>query len=219
MNDFIEYAHRHLYGQVREAWRRYFQETRFVKNPLEIDATGKFKTLSPHFREASARNKIDWLMMMAQGFQESGLNQTLKSPRGAVGVMQLLPQTARSIGYKNINQAKNNIAAGVAYLNYIRNNWFNDADITPDARVDFALASYNAGPTRIQSMRQEAKRRGLDPNLWFGNVELVALDKIGEEPVRYVANINKYYIAYRLAQQITEEKAHPPEPGPAVDRK
>lgn len=206
LNQFVTYAHKNLQGTIAVLWNRYFQSVDLIKNPLTIDPAGRFKTLSPHFKEAGSQNKMDWLMMMAQGFQESGLDQTRKSPRGAIGVMQLLPQTARSVGYKDISMAKSNIAAGVAYLNYIRTTYFSDPAIPPDARVDFSLAAYNAGPARIQALRKVAQARGLNPNLWFGNVERVALDKVGEEPVRYVANINKYYIAYRLTHEMAEEK-------------
>jgi membrane-bound lytic murein transglycosylase MltF len=147
-------------------------------------------------------------MVMAQGYQESELNQNRKSPRGALGVMQLLPSTAKSVGFSDIRTARNNIAAGVAYLDWIRKNYFNEPDIPAEARVDFSLAAYNAGPLRIQSLRHEAKKRGLNPNLWFNNVERVALDKIGEEPVRYVSNINRYYIAYRMSHEIEKGREH-----------
>lgn len=145
-------------------------------------------------------------MMMAQGYQESQLDQNTISPRGAIGVMQVLPATGKSVGFNDIRNARNNISAGVAYLDWIRKNYFNDEAIPADARVDFALAAYNAGPLRIESMRQLAKKRGLNPNIWFGNVERVALDRIGEEPVRYVANINRYYIAYRMGHEIERER-------------
>ncbi len=62
----------------------------------------------------------------------------------------------------------------------------------------FAFASYNAGAGRIAGLRKEAAKRGLDPNVWFNNVELVASEKIGRETVTYVSNIYKYYIAYKL---------------------
>jgi len=70
----------------------------------------------------------------------------------------------------------------------------------------FAFASYNAGPARIQSLRVEAKKRGLDPNRWFRNVELIAAEKIGQETVTYVANIYKYYVAYTLLTEASAEK-------------
>ena len=207
LNAFLEYAKQHLRDKIKHSWHRYFEDTKLIKNPLDQESFGRVKTLGPHFKEATSKNKLDWLLTMAQGYQESELNQKVVSPRGALGIMQLLPETARSVGYTDIASARNNIAAGVAYLNYIRHNFFNDPAISPDARVDFALAAYNAGPARVQSLRQEAKRRGLNPNLWFNNVERVALDKIGEEPVRYVSNINKYYIAYRMSHHLDERKA------------
>ena len=214
LNSFIEYGKQHLKHKIAVEWSRYFEDTKLIKNPLSQEVSGRVKTLSPHFKEAGSHHKLDWLLMMAQGYQESELNQTVRSPRGALGIMQLLPQTAKSIGYSDITTARKNIAAGVAYLNYIRQNYFHEPEIPPDARVDFALAAYNAGPARVQSFRQEAKRRGLNPNLWFHNVERIALDKTGQETVRYVANINKYYIAYRMSHHLDETRdSHPP---PAV---
>lgn len=65
----------------------------------------------------------------------------------------------------------------------------------------FSFASYNAGPARVARLRTEAKKRGLDPNVWFHNVEYVAAEKIGPETVTYVGNIYKYYIAYKLVME------------------
>jgi membrane-bound lytic murein transglycosylase MltF len=206
LNRFIDHARHHLKEKTDRMWKDYFKDTKFIKNPLEMEAYALVKSLSPHFKEAGTMNKLDWLMMMAQGYQESGLQQNMHSPSGAIGIMQILPSTAKSVGYKNITTARNNILAGVAYLNYILQNYFTDQEISPDARVDFALAAYNAGPARIDSLRREAKKKGVNPNIWFNNVERVALDKIGEETVRYVANINKYYIAYRMSHELDEHK-------------
>jgi membrane-bound lytic murein transglycosylase MltF len=101
--------------------------------------------------------------------------------------------------------ARSNIDAGTKYMRFLMDRHFNDPELTPVARVDFALAAYNAGPTRIQQMRRLAAQRGLDPNLWFGNVERVVLEKVGEEPVRYVANIHSYYTAYKLSSELDAE--------------
>jgi membrane-bound lytic murein transglycosylase MltF len=68
----------------------------------------------------------------------------------------------------------------------------------------FTFAAYNAGPGRIGQLRGLAARRGLDPNVWFNNVELMAAEKIGRETVTYVSNIYKYYLAY---QMLAEERA------------
>ena len=92
------------------------------------------------------------------------------------------------------------------YLSYLRKTYFNDPDMSPDDRIDFTLAAYNAGPSKVMELRRKAAELGLDPDKWFFNVERVALQVIGRETVRYVANINKYYIAYKSVDRILEEK-------------
>ncbi len=210
LNGYVDYIHQHLKNKTQAVWRQYFRDTKLIHNPLEMESWERFRKLTPPFKEAGERNKLDWLLMMAQGYQESLLDQKKRSPRGAIGIMQILPETARRVGYRNVKTARNNIAAGVAYMDFIRRKYFNDPAIPPDARVDFALAAYNAGPGRIQSFRREAEERGLNPNLWFRNVERVALDRIGEETVRYVSNVNKYYIAYRMSHNLDEGKSSAP---------
>jgi membrane-bound lytic murein transglycosylase MltF len=83
-------------------------------------------------------------------------------------------------------------------MRWMIDQYYGKEPMTPLDKALFAFASYNAGPARIRQLRQEAARRGLNPNVWFGNVELVVAEKIGRETVTYVGNIYKYYIAYRL---------------------
>src|SRR5215469_396898 len=75
----------------------------------------------------------------------------------------------------------------------------NDPKIDPLNRTLLAFAGYNAGPNRIARLREEARQEGLDPNRWFGNVELVVARDIGQVTVTYVGNVYKYYVAYKLA--------------------
>jgi membrane-bound lytic murein transglycosylase MltF len=120
--------------------------------------------------------------------------------------MQVLPTTGRQMGYRNVeSHAGSNINAGVKYMRFLMDRYFDEPELTPEVRLDFALAAYNAGPTRIQRMRRLAADRGLDPNRWFGNVERVAHEKIGDEPVRYVANVHSYYTAYKLSSELDAE--------------
>ena len=70
----------------------------------------------------------------------------------------------------------------------------------------FTFASYNAGPGRVRQLRREAEKQGLNPNVWFGNVEQIASERIGRETVTYVANIYKYYIAYKLVAEQNERR-------------
>ena len=148
-------------------------------------------------------------MVAAQGYQESRLDQKARSSAGAIGIMQLLPSTAadKNVGIPDISTAENNIHAGVKYLDFIRNRYFSDPEMDTFNKTMFAFAAYNAGPARVRKLRDKAAQQGYDPNVWFDNVELLAAKEIGRETVQYVANILKYYIAYRLSlQQQLERK-------------
>jgi membrane-bound lytic murein transglycosylase MltF len=144
--------------------------------------------------------------MAAQGFQESGLDQGVKSRVGAVGVMQVMPATGKELKVGDISQLEPNIHAGVKYMRWVIDEYFKDEPMTQLDKGLFAFASYNAGPGRIRQLRREAEKRGLDPNVWFGNVELIASERIGRETVTYVSNIYKYYVAYRLVAEERERR-------------
>jgi len=150
-------------------------------------------------------------MIAAQGYQESMLDQSKRSPSGAVGVMQVIPKYAAAppINVKDVATADKNIEAGVKMLRSIRDTYFNDPAISQVDKTLFTFASYNAGPNRIARLRKQAAKDGLDPNKWFGNVELEVAKDIGQETVTYVDNIYKYYVAYKLTLQerMRKEKA------------
>jgi membrane-bound lytic murein transglycosylase MltF len=178
--------------------KRYLRSTDWVENaygPLDVE---RFKGLSQLFEKYASTYDFDWLMIAAQAYQESRLDHSQVSPAGAVGVMQLLPSTARSVGIEDIEDLESNIHAGVKYLRLLRDRYFDDAELDPVNRGLFAFAAYNAGPTRISRLRREAAELGLDPNVWFDNVEVIVAREVGREPVQYVSNIYKYYVAYRL---------------------
>ncbi len=118
--------------------------------------------------------------------------------------MQVMPATGKELGVGDITQLEPNIHAGVKYIRTLVDVYLRDEPMDAINKVLFAFASYNAGPTRVRQLRAEAKSQGLDPNLWFDNVERVAAARIGRETVQYVANIYKYYIAYSLVQEEVE---------------
>jgi membrane-bound lytic murein transglycosylase MltF len=143
-------------------------------------------------------------MIIAQGYQESNLKQSLRSSSGAVGVMQMKPSTAsdKAVAISGIDQsAERNIQAGNKYLRYLIATYINDPDLDDKNRTLFAFAAYNAGPGGLKKFRAKAKKMGLDPNIWFENVENGAAAVIGRETVQYVSNIYKYYIAYNMLEQ------------------
>ena len=169
----------------------------------------KFAHLLKLFEKYGDKYGFDALALAAQGYQESELNQQRKSHRGAVGIMQLLPSTAadKNVGIRDISTEENNIHAGAKYMAFLRDRYFSDPAIKPDDRMAFAWAAYNAGPAKVRKMRAKAKAMGLNPNVWFGNVEIAAGKIVGRETVRYVANIYKYYAAYKLLVELHPDKS------------
>ena len=185
---------------------KYLQNTQWVRNAASGKDLKRFDGTVDFFRKYSEQYNFDYLMMVAQGYQESQLNQSVRSSAGAVGIMQLLPSTAAdpAVGIKNIHEAEPNVHAGIKYMRWIVDNYFDDEDLDPREQTLFAFASYNAGPNRIRNLRRKAEARGLNPDIWLDNVELIAAEEIGRETVQYVSNIYKYYIAYTL---IAEQRA------------
>lgn len=212
-NAFIEtHSKGTLFGNI--IFKRYLKNTRYVTNALAQKERKKFLTMIDLFRKYGDRYGFDWLLMAAQGYQESRLDQSVRSRAGAIGVMQLLPTTGKSMKVGDISQLESNIHAGVKYMRFIMKHYFSDASMDRLNRGLFALASYNAGPSAISRYRKEAEKKGLNPNVWFNHVERVVAKRVGREPVRYVANIYKYYIAYklfmeqRLAREKTKDATH-----------
>ena len=185
---------------------RYVKDPKFAKNALGDDERKRFGATVELFRKYGDQYDLDYLLMMAQGFQESGLDQNAKSAVGAVGVMQIMPATGGDLKVGDIHQLEPNVHGGVKYIRFMIDQFYKDEPMTPLNKGLFAFASYNAGPGRVAQLRREAAKRGLDPNRWFNNVELVAADKIGSETVNYVSNIYKYYTAYKLLVQQDDER-------------
>jgi membrane-bound lytic murein transglycosylase MltF len=186
---------------------------RYEKKPASVLAATsgaqlkRFGQTVDLFRKYGQRYDVDHLLAMAQGYQESGLDQSVRSRVGAIGIMQLMPATGAQMKVGDIHQLEPNIHAGVKYLRHVEDTYFGEPSLDPVVKALFAFASYNAGPNRILSLRKEAARRGLDPDRWFRNVEVVAADKIGQETVTYVSNIFKYYVAYQLVSDAERDRA------------
>ena len=187
---------------------RYLKSTKWVKNATAEADMKRFRAMTDLFKKYSDQYGFDWLLVTAQGYQESGLDQSTRSRVGAIGVMQVMPATARdrNVNIPNIHELEPNIHAGVKYLRFMVNEYFDEPGIDPVNRHLFAFASYNAGPNRIQRLRKVAADEGLDPNKWFNNVEVVVAREVGRETVQYVSNIYKYYLAYKLVVEQTRER-------------
>jgi membrane-bound lytic murein transglycosylase MltF len=206
-----DFAKRHGKGTAfgNQKFREYLKSAKYVQNAASQQELAKFLHTLHFFQKYAAKYDFDWLMLAAQGYQESRLDQNVKSAVGAIGVMQVMPATGAELKVGDIKQTENNIHAGAKYMRTLLDRYFPDAKFDPLNRCLFAFAAYNAGPARVAGLRKTAASRGLDPNVWFNNVEVIAAEKVGQEPVRYVSNIFKYYVAYQLVveQQQAREKA------------
>ena len=187
--------------------KKYLNSTKFVKNATSEAERKKFHALLDLFRRYGEKYQFDYLLMAAQGYQESRLDQNAKSRVGAIGVMQLMPETGREQKVGDVKQIEPNVHAGVKYMRFIRSTFFENEPMDELNKGLFTFAAYNAGPGRIRQLRREAAKRGLNPNVWFGNVERIASERIGRETVTYVSNIYKYYVAYRLAVEEVGRRA------------
>lgn len=185
---------------------RYLKNAKYVKNAAAESERRKMLAMIDIFRKYGDRYSVDWLLMAAQGYQESRLNQSVRSHVGAIGVMQVMPKTGKELKVGDIRNLDPNIHAGVKYMRWMIDHYYGDEPMTPIDKALFSFASYNAGPARIARLRVETKKRGFNPNVWFGNVEYLAAEKIGAETVTYVSNIYKYYIAYKLIMEEREKK-------------
>jgi len=186
--------------------RRYLVDTTYAASATSAEGRAKFRAVVDLFRKYGERYHVDYLLMAAQGFQESKLDHQAKSRVGAVGIMQVMPATGRELQVGDITKLEPNIHAGVKYMRILRDRYFADEPMDDLNKGLFTFAAYNAGPGRVRQLRRIAEERGLDPNVWFGNVEQIASERLGRETVTYVANIFKYYVAYRLVLEEMERR-------------
>ncbi|ADG15676.1 Lytic transglycosylase catalytic [Paraburkholderia atlantica] len=206
INDFyLNYVQKQSVAEVR--LQQEMKRIKQISNNTESAELKRFKQTVGLFEKYGAQYGFDPLLLAAQGYQESQLNQSARSQVGAIGIMQLMPATGKELAVGDIRVAESNVHAGAKYLDVLMARYFPDAHFSERDRSLFAFASYNAGPANIAKMRKEAAARGLDPNKWFNNVEIVVAEKIGIEPTTYVRNVFKYYVAYRLVREAEAARA------------
>ncbi len=207
VNGFVKTARKGtLLGNV--LIKRYLGSTRWMDNVMSGKGGERYGAAIDIIKRYADKYEFDWLMIAAQGYQESKLDQSKRSHAGAVGIMQLLPTTAAdpNVGIPDIHKPEPNVHAGVKYLRFLRKRYFSAPEIAPLDRVLFSFAAYNAGPRNISKARTKASALGFDPDKWFGNVEVATAKTISREPVVYVRNIYKYYIAYKLLEEIRQAR-------------
>jgi membrane-bound lytic murein transglycosylase MltF len=188
-----------LFGNTID--RRYLRGEPLARRATSGTDRERFLAQRDVFRRFGEQYKLDYLLMMAKGYRESRLDQNARSRVGAIGVMQIMPALGRSLDVGDIRQLEPNIHAGVKYTRQLIDQYLGNEPMDDLNRTLMAFASYNAGPTRIRQLRREAERRNLDPNVWFGQVERIAAERIGRETVAHVSHVSKYFIAFRLFEE------------------
>ena len=199
VNDFIKISKKGTeLGNI--LLNRYTKNSEWLQNALAPADSTRFQDTAGFLQLYAGKYDFDWLMIAAQGYQESRLDQSKRSHVGAIGVMQVMPQTAKdpNVAIENIHQLEPNIHAGVKYLRFLRDRYFSGPELSPLDRTLFTFAAYNAGPGNVIKARKRAEKMGLDPNVWLDNVEIAAAKAISREPVVYVRNIYRYHVAYKL---------------------
>jgi membrane-bound lytic murein transglycosylase MltF len=196
-------------GQRTDLLARYLKNTKWARGATSPEDIRRFQKTIALFHKYGDKYEFDYLLLMAQGYQESQLRQEARSPVGAIGVMQVMPATGKDMKVGDINQTEPNIHAGVKFLHSMMTEYYAKEPMDPLNKGLFTFAAYNAGPGRVRGLRRTAAERGLNPNVWFNNVELIAAEKIGRETVTYVSNIYKYYLAYQMVEEerVEREKA------------
>jgi len=205
LNEFLK-SHGSGTGFMNTVVNRY-KSSKWILNSNATSERKKFDAVIDYFRKYGSQYGFDYLMLAAQGYQESRLDQSARSQVGSVGIMQLMPATAAGspVFIKDIYKPEPNIHAGTKYLRYVADNYFNSPEIDDVNRLLFSFAAYNAGPNRIARLRGLAPKYGFDPNKWFNNVEYIVERRVSQEPIQYVANIYKYYVAYRRLRELEEQ--------------
>lgn len=186
--------------------QKYLKNVKYAKEATSKTERAKLERTVAVFRKYGEKYSLDYLLMMAQGYQESQLDQNAKSQVGAIGVMQVMPATGKELKVGDVTELEPNIHAGVKYIRFMMDQYYAKEPMDRLNKGLFTFASYNAGPGRISQLRKRAAGRGLDPNKWFNNVEVLAAESIGRETVQYVANIYKYYLAYQMLMGEQEQR-------------
>ncbi len=186
------------------AFLRIYRRLYRVHYPLARANRQRLEKLRPVLQKHADAQGMDWLNLAALAFKESALQPNARSGAGPTGLMQITPAAAQRVGVANIQNLDANVQAGAKYLALIRRKFFASPKLNERERMAFVLAAYNMGPERVQGMRAEARRRGLNPNQWFFQVERIAMEQVGMGAVSYVNSVNKYYLAFDRERESLE---------------
>lgn len=186
------------------AFERIYRRQYRVHNPLARKDRQRLNALRPVLQKHGEAQQIDWLNLAALAFKESTLNPAARGSGGAHGLMQITPSAAQRVGVSDTGSVDGNVQASARYLALIRRKFFASPKINERERMAFVLAAYNLGPERVQAMRAEARKRGLNGNQWFFQTERIAMEQVGMGPVNFVNSVNKYFLAFNRERTALE---------------
>jgi membrane-bound lytic murein transglycosylase F len=183
---------------------------------------GKISRYDDMIRQFSVSIGWDWRLLASLICQESHFNPNVQSYAGAYGLMQIMPDTGKSLGIDITSSPENNLKAGILYINWLHSIF--DSRIPDEKeRINFILASYNAGPGHVIDAMKLAEKNGMNPQKWEGSVALWLLKKSepqyyndsvvkngyyrGTESVNYVRQVLARFDHYKNI--MPEEKAYP----------
>ncbi|NOZ54943.1 MAG: transporter substrate-binding domain-containing protein [Gammaproteobacteria bacterium] len=216
VNQFIKKEYKGLFYNIIR--KKYFQQPRTIKKRLEqrVDhlTNGQLSPYDELIKTRSTEYDFDWRMVVAQMFQESRFDPQAKSWAGALGLMQIMPRTAKELGIEHLDDPAQSIHAGIKYLAWLRDRF--EPELAVNERMWFVLAAYNAGVGHVRDARRLAKQKGWESDRWFDHVEqamlLLSQRKYaksarhgyvrGIEPVKYVRDISNRYNAYLKLTQV-----------------
>jgi len=200
-------------------YRRYFRspEIAELKRTRKPFGRGRLTEWDDAVRRIALENGFDWRLVVALMYQESRFDPDAESWAGALGLLQVMPLTARELGYRNLLDPVTNIQAGTRYLARLREGFA--PELYAEDRIWFALAAYNAGLGHVLDAQRVAQQQGWNAHRWFGHVEnamrLLSRPEFarqarhgyitGHRPVAYVRQIRDRYSAYlQLTKQWDE---------------
>ncbi|MBA1195982.1 transglycosylase SLT domain-containing protein [Pseudomonas plecoglossicida] len=189
------------------AFERIYRRQYRVHNPLARQERQRLQAVRGVLQKHGEAQQIDWLNLAALAFKESTLNPAARGVGGAHGLMQITPSAAQRVGVSNTANVDGNVQASARYLALIRRKFFASPQLNERERMAFVLAAYNLGPERVQAMRAEARRRGLNGNQWFFQTERIAMEQVGMGPVNFVNSVNKYFLAFNRERASLERVA------------
>lgn len=224
VNEFLDREYRGVTYNV--LYRKYFKDSKKIRRHVEFRSRNG--DLSPYdglVKRYAEQHDFDWRLIVSQMYQESEFDPRARSFAGAVGLLQVMPRTARERGVTKLTDPETNIRVGLEYLTWVRDRFEDDLPVRD--RMWFTLAAYNVGQGHVRDARRLATEQGLDPDKWFDNVEqaILLLSQPeharaaqhgycrGREPVQYVREIRSRYEAY-LETLSTEQTVGLPGPGP-----